>query len=102
VGLVIVEGLDVEQLVTTGPQIRTVGLPAWSTIAAAVEGMQLQACPAASPWAVGLVIVEGLDVEQLVTTGPQIRTAGLSPIGDTPGMQLQGRNISQEMKHPGG
>jgi hypothetical protein len=51
---------------------------------------------------VGLVIVEGLDVEQLVTTGPQIRTAGLSPIGDTPGMQLQGRNISQEMKHPGG
>ena len=36
-GLVIVEGLDVEQLVTVGPQIRTAALPAWSTIATAVE-----------------------------------------------------------------
>jgi hypothetical protein len=37
VGLVIVDGLDVEQLVTAGPQIRT-------GTTAAVEGMQLQAC----------------------------------------------------------
>ena len=54
--------------VTTGPQIRTVALPAWSTTAAAVEGMQLQACPAASPrpawstvstWSRSAPIVEG-------------------------------------------
>jgi hypothetical protein len=66
VGLVIVEGLDVEQLVTTGPQIRTAALPAWSIITAAVDGMQLQGhrvVNQGSATAAGLV--NGLDVEQL-------------------------------------
>jgi hypothetical protein len=80
--------------VTTGRQIRTVALPAWSTIAAAVEGMQLQACQG-SVTAIGLV--DGLDVEQ--PSPPARRSApsrcwpGRSTTAAVEGMQLQGHRV---------